>query len=127
MNRYVLTSMSRVISMALRRTDMVMEQNEKERFVILSPHTPGSDLQIVVKRIQDAISKQLGVNVKCGVASFPEDALTFDELLHKAEQNLEKPDNKDTLLDLFEHKNTIELAKEDDQISLSKEIHPTLP
>ena len=98
MTRYVLTSMARVISMALRRTDMVIKQHEKERFVILSPHTPGSDLQIVVQRIQQAVSKQLGVSVKCGVASFPEDALTFEELLHQAEQNLNNPIDKEPLL-----------------------------
>jgi len=119
MTRYVLTSMSRVISMALRRTDMVMEQHEKERFVILSPHTPGSDLQIVVKRIQNAISKQLGVKVKCGQASFPEDALTFEELLHKAEQNLQEPDDDNDLLDLFEQ----DLEQE---IGLSKKMYPRM-
>lgn len=124
MNRYVLTSMSRVISMALRRTDMVMEQHEKERFVILSPHTPGSDLQIVVKRIQDAISKQLGVNVKCGVASFPEDALTFDELLHKAEQNLDQPSDDD-FLDLFDNEKIENLEEEDERVDSSKRMHTT--
>lgn len=124
MKRYVLTSMSRVISMALRRTDMVMQEHEKERFVILSPHTPGSDLQIVVKRIQAAISKQLGVNVKCGVASFPEDALTFEELLHKAEQNLEESDDDNELLDLFAQKDEQDLEKQDQEIGLSTKTYP---
>ena len=123
MNRYVLTSMSRVISMALRRTDMVMQEQEKERFVILSPHTPGNDLHIVVKRIQEAISKQLGVNVKCGVASFPEDALTFEELLHKAEQNLQESDDDNDLLDLFKQKDEQNLEAEDQEIGLSTKMY----
>lgn len=91
MNRYVLTGMARVISMALRRTDMVVEQGDKGQFVILSPHTSAEELNVVVRRIQQAVGEQLGVSVHCGVASFPEDALTFEDLLKEAQDMVDKP------------------------------------
>lgn len=91
MKRYVLTGMARVISDVLRRTDLVIEQQEEGRFIILSPETPAEDSEVVVERIRSALRQELGISIDCGSASFPSDALTFEELLHQAEDDLKEP------------------------------------
>lgn len=89
MTRYVVTSLARVIGNQLRRTDMVLDQRDRGRFVILSPDTNVASSTVVVDRIQSA-AEQLGVSLACGIASFPDDALTFEELVHRAEANLQE-------------------------------------
>ncbi len=88
MARYVITSMAAVLSRILRRTDMVLEQGEKGRFIIFSPETTAEESQILVNHIRSTILGQLQVNVDCAVAEFPRDALTFEELVHEAERRL---------------------------------------
>lgn len=91
MSRYVITSLARVVSNQLRRTDVVVEQREKNRFIIISPDTTAANSAILADRIQAAAAVQLGVLVSCGVASFPDQALTFDELVQQAKSNLHSP------------------------------------
>lgn len=89
MARYVITSLARIISKQLRRTDMVLDQHERGRFIIISPDTSASSSDTLAQRIKSAAAEQLGVSVLCGVASFPDEALTFEELVHQAETNLQ--------------------------------------
>ncbi|MGH2522288.1 MAG: GGDEF domain-containing protein [Anaerolineales bacterium] len=91
MTRYVITSLARVISNQLRRTDMVLDQRDQGRFVIVSPDTNATSSAALADRIQAAAAVQLGVLVSCGVASFPDEALTFEELVHQAKSNLRSP------------------------------------
>jgi len=89
MTRYVVTSLARVIGSQLRRMDLVLDQREQGRYIILSPETDAVNATVVVKRIQAAAIEELGVSVSCSVAAFPEDALTLEELVHRAELNLQ--------------------------------------
>lgn len=91
MSRYVITSLARVVSGQLRRTDLVIDQREKNRFIIVSPDTTATNSTMLADRIQAAAAVQLGVLVSCGVASFPDEALTFDELVQQAKTNLRSP------------------------------------
>lgn len=88
MSRYMLTSLARLICSVLRRTDMVIEQREQGRFIILSPETNTENSQVLIHRIQSVAAEHLGIAVNIGAASFPESALTFDELVHQAERQL---------------------------------------
>ena len=89
MARYVITSLARIISKQLRRTDMVLDQHERGRFIIISPDTSASSSDTLAQRIKSAAAEQLGVSVSYGVASFPDEALTFEELVHQAETGLQ--------------------------------------
>ncbi len=84
MNSYVINSMAQNLSKYVRRTDMILEQRDKERFVIVCPETNSADLQLMVEYIQTVAAEQLGVSVSCGMATFPSDALTFEDLMHQA-------------------------------------------
>lgn len=88
--RYIITSLGRVISHALRRTDIVIEQSEKERYIILCPEIDAVASKELIERIQSIAAERVGVQVMCGVSSFP-DGRTFNELVSKAEASLQYP------------------------------------
>ncbi len=87
-SRYVLTGIASLLTNVLRRTDMIPEQPDKGRFIIFSPQTDARSSQVLSRHIQSVIAERLHVSVECGVAVFPSDALTFEELVHRAESNL---------------------------------------
>ncbi len=91
MVRYVITSLARVLSSVLRRTDLMLEQQEQNRFILLCPETDAAGVQVVVDRIQAAAANQLGITVRCGTASFPEQQLTFEQLVEHAKARLHSP------------------------------------
>jgi GGDEF domain-containing protein len=90
--RYAMGKISEVINATARRPDLVMHQSDQ--FVLLCPETTAESSNILVERIKTAVKAELGVSVAVGVASFPNDALTFEELVTKASTHLdglEKP------------------------------------
>jgi hypothetical protein len=88
MHSYIINSMAQTLSKYLRRTDLILEQRDQGRFIILCPETSVGDLNLLVEYIQTIVTKQLGTAVACGVATFPREALTFEELVHRAESQL---------------------------------------
>jgi GGDEF domain-containing protein len=90
MSRYVASGMVRVLDGELRRTDLVLQHKESGRFVLVCPETDAASLSSLIDRIRTAANDSLGVSVSCGIASFPDGALTFDELLNKAEHQLDE-------------------------------------
>ncbi|MBI2977176.1 MAG: hypothetical protein HYY33_09510 [Chloroflexi bacterium] len=90
MSRYIFTSLASVISKDLRRTDIILEQSERGRYIVLSPETTAAGIAPLVDRICRNAAR-LGVALSWGVASFPDDALTFDELVRQAQSRLHHP------------------------------------
>jgi len=89
--RYVSISlMTRALFGQLRRTDWLLEQTNKRQYVFVLPETKGERADVVVERIQRT-AEEMGVAVSCGVATFPEDALTFEALLENAEEKMAYP------------------------------------
>lgn len=107
LNSYVINRMTSTLLKYLRRTDMILGQPGKSRFIILCPDTGAKDLELLVEYIQIVAQEKLGTTVNCGVATFPGDALTFEELIHRAELNLQNaarqpiPQNNELTAPLF--------------------------
>ena len=57
-------------------------------FTVLLPHTPLNGAQIVAGKIVSAIEEATSAAIHAGIAEFPEDAATPDDLLREAEQAL---------------------------------------
>jgi len=90
MTRYVIASLARIIGDQLRRTDIVVDQYEQGRFIIVSPDTDSVNSTALAHRIKSAAAEKLGVDLSCGIASFPDRALTFEELVSQAESQLQQ-------------------------------------
>ena len=91
---YVINSMAQTLSKYLRRTDLILEEHHKGRFIILCPDTNRTDLSVLVEYIQSTLGEVLNVSVKCGMATFPDEALTFEELVKHAEGKLDVKDGR---------------------------------
>lgn len=88
MERYVFLGLARIISKKVRRMDILVEQEGKEQFLVLCPETNASGVTNALSRIQQAARENLGLALSWGVASFPDEALTFEDLLQKAEEHM---------------------------------------
>jgi len=87
MNRFTLARIGQIIDDLIRQTDLVMKDH-RGRFLLLCPETDLAHVLLLAKRIEQAIREKVDLKVRCGVASFPDEALTFDDLMKKASERL---------------------------------------
>lgn len=87
LNRFTSARVGQIIDDRVRQTDLVM-RDHRGRFVVLCPETELENTILLAKRIAQAIKERTNLHVLWGVAAFPEEALTFDDLLQKATERL---------------------------------------
>lgn len=87
LNRFTSARVGQIIDDRIRQTDLVL-RDHRGRFVILCPETNLENTILLAKRIGQAVKERTNLNVLWGVAAFPEEALTFDDLLQKATERL---------------------------------------
>lgn len=85
--RFSIARMGQVIDEHLRQTDMVFRDN-RNRFVIMCPETNYESSVLLAKRIANLVQAKTGVTLMMGVATFPDDALNFDDLMDVAMNRL---------------------------------------
>jgi len=85
--RFVRGRLAHAIDAQLRRSDLLFEHPESGRFVILSPETGTDGVELLVRRVKDA-AVRLGLDLETGTASFPEHAISFEQLIEQAEDHL---------------------------------------
>jgi GGDEF domain-containing protein len=91
MNRFALASLGQVLTKVVRRTDVILEPEEQDGFILLCPETTAEGASLLANRIQTLAQKDLGLTVQCGTAAFPEEAIAFDDLLEKARGDMLEP------------------------------------
>jgi Diguanylate cyclase, GGDEF domain len=89
-NRFSFARIGQIIDESIRQTDMVF-RDHGGRFVILCPETDYANTGVLAQRVCDSIKTKSGVRVHWGVAVFPDDALTFEDLLHQARSRMVHP------------------------------------
>jgi GGDEF domain-containing protein len=87
MSRFTSARVGQIIDDRVRQTDLVL-RDYKGRFIVLCPETDFSNAALLAKRIAQAIKERTSLRVLWGVAAFPEEALTFEDLLQKARERL---------------------------------------
>lgn len=87
-NYYLVNTLAQELKRQLRRTDLVLVNGDAHRVVLICPETDAEDSVDLVDFLRDNIKKRLDFSVACGIASFPNEALTFDELVYMAEKDL---------------------------------------
>ena len=86
--QYVMANIGRTLFNVLRRTDVVLRDDEKHRLVVICPETDAPGCRVLADRIRSLSEESLGIGIQYGVGSFPDDALTFGELVRHAESDL---------------------------------------
>ncbi len=92
LNRFTSARVGQIIDDRIRQTDLVL-RDHKGRFVVLCPETDLESTILLAKRIAQAVKERTNLHVLWGVAAFPEEALTFDDLLQKASERLMHSDS----------------------------------
>jgi GGDEF domain-containing protein len=87
MNRFTSARVGQIIDDRIRQTDLVL-RDHRGRFIILCPETDLPSAILLGKRISKAVKERTELRVLWGAAAFPDEALTFDDLLQKANERL---------------------------------------
>ena len=87
LSRFSSARVGQIIDDRIRQTDLVL-RDHAGRFVVLCPETDLESAYSLVRRISQAIQERTSLKVVWGVAAFPDEALTFDDLLLKARERL---------------------------------------
>jgi len=103
---YTSNKLIRFLDRELRRTDLVLELGQNGEIILLLPETDLKKGHILAKRICAKIVAEFDVEVNCGLASFPEQALTFEELVKQAESQFANKTNLFSSLGLEEEEVT---------------------
>lgn len=83
LSRFTSARVGQIIDDRIRQTDLVL-RDHKGRFIILCPETDFESATHLAKRMARSIEERTDLQIHWGVAAFPDEALTFDDLLHKA-------------------------------------------
>jgi GGDEF domain-containing protein len=87
LHRFALARIGQIISDRARETDLIL-RDRAGRFLLLCPETNSENSLLFGDRIRRAVMESMGADVNWSFASFPEDALTFEELVEFAEHRL---------------------------------------
>jgi len=106
LQRDVLTRLSnarigQAIGEAIRQADLLIRDNIG-RFIVFCPETDLESAVFLAERIRRIVEERAGFHVNCGVASFPDEALTFEDLLHMARDRSMQLPNPNTLTEMKE-------------------------
>ena len=85
--QFTLANVSKTLCEKLEDCDIVVQTNN--HFLVLLPETKPDDLPGLIDRLRKQVVDQVGVELKIGTASLPQDGFTFEGLLDKATLEME--------------------------------------
>lgn len=100
--RYATVMLSREVIAQLRRTDYLFEVEDKGKLVIFSPDTDIAEAKVLVGRLSSLTNNGEKITVNFGTATFPDHAVTFDDLMERAEMSLVQQKSSQVSLDLHD-------------------------
>lgn len=74
-----------LIEDGFRESDVVSYSPAEDRYVVLLTESDGRDARQAVRRLESLVAERAMVGLRAGVAEFPEDGLTLEDLLRAAE------------------------------------------
>jgi GGDEF domain-containing protein len=106
LQRDVLTRLSnarigQAVGEAIRQTDLLI-RDHIGRYIVLCPETNMESIVFLAERISQIVEERTGLQVNCGIASFPDEALTFEDLLSMARDRSKHPSNPGNLVEMKE-------------------------
>jgi len=87
MSRFTSARVAQIIDDRIRQTDLVV-RDYRGNFIIVCPETDLSSVSLLARRISQEIKERTSLRVLWGSAAFPDEALTFEDLLHRARERL---------------------------------------
>jgi len=87
LSRFSSARIGQLIGEHIRQMD-ILTRDRVGRFVILCPETEMKSAKLLGERIYESLNKDPGLKVSWGLSAFPDEALTFDDLLSRAREHL---------------------------------------
>ncbi len=87
MKQYALAGVSKVLCEELEDCNVIVQSDG--HFLIGLPEVTPEQLPSLMERLRQLVSEQVGVSLRIGAASLPQDGLTFEGLQDKAIQDME--------------------------------------
>lgn len=106
MKEFTLASIAKSLDENLLSFDIIALRDNY--FIVTMPETSAQDISPTVQRLENAIKDKLGIAVRVGAASFPNEAVTFEHLVELA---IEKADPLQQSQSIPEHNRSV-MAKE---------------
>jgi hypothetical protein len=88
--RYVQVQFGVFMTKHIRETDVIAHQDADGHFLLLAPETPGEQVEGMLARLAIQVEESLGIRFHYNIADFPKNALTSEELVHKATEKLRR-------------------------------------
>lgn len=85
MNEYVLAQITRILDENV--PDLGTIALRDNHFIVVLPETPGNEAPLIAQSLQQAVQKEMDVQLFTGAASFPNDAMTLEALVDLAITN----------------------------------------
>lgn len=88
MQRLGLVALTRLLARNLRPSDFIVEEINQGQWLLLTSEAQRGQAYAIWQRLEDQTKRQFGIPLRYGIASFPEQGLTFEDLIAQAEQDL---------------------------------------
>jgi len=86
-NRFSSARMGQLIGERIRQTDVLL-RDRVGRFVVLCPETDKDNVLLLGARINAVLEEGTGLQISWGCSSFPDEALTFDDMVARAREQI---------------------------------------
>ena len=86
--RLALVSLTRLFAANLRGSDSIVDDSNHGRWLLMTSEVQRAQTSAILKRLNEQTTRGFGIKLRFGVASYPEQGLTFEDLVAKAEQDL---------------------------------------
>ena len=89
-SRFSSARIGQLIGTRIRQMDLLV-RDRLGRFIVLCPETDRESVILLGERIYKDLQDGTGLNISWGTSTFPDEALTFDDMLHNARKQLVSP------------------------------------
>jgi hypothetical protein len=93
--RYSTVALTRLLAWRSRRTDFILDQNDQGQLILVAPGVGKDQIPTIISRLNEQAQQHLGITLRYGVATFPEEGVTFDELVYQAGRHLQSEDHEE--------------------------------
>lgn len=91
LNRFSSARMGQLIGERIRQTDVLL-RDRLGSFVVLCPETDKESVLLLGERISNKLKEGTGLRISWGCSSFPDEALTFDDMVARAREQMKSSD-----------------------------------
>jgi hypothetical protein len=85
-NKYIAARVANLLVEELKDCDVITQR--EAHFITLLPETSRENVLETVKKLETAAKEKLGLELKIGLSTFPDEAVTFESLLEQAEAKM---------------------------------------